>query len=81
MSYNHKDGMIYDSEDGQTIATMSESATPEQAALLAAADSLLDALYTALPFVEDHEGSDIYKPQAVAQALAKIRAAIEQAKA
>ena len=81
MSYHHKDGMIYDSEDGQTIATMSESATPEQAALLAAADSLLDALYTALPFVEDHEGSNIYKPQAVAQALAKIRAAIEQAKA
>jgi hypothetical protein len=81
MSYHHKDGMIYDSEDGQTIATMSESATPEQAALLTAADSLLDALYTALPFVEDHEGSNIYKPQAVAQALAKIRAAIEQAKA
>jgi hypothetical protein len=71
--------MIYDSEDGQTIATMSESATPEQAALLAAADSLLDALYTALPFVEDHEGSDIYKPRAVAQALAKIRAAIQEA--
>jgi hypothetical protein len=81
MSYHHKNGMIYDSEDGQTIATISESATPEQAALLAAADSLLDALYTALPFVEDHEGSNIYKPQAVAQALAKIRAAIEQAKA
>jgi len=79
MSYHHKDGMIYDSEDGQTIATMSESATPEQAALLAAADSLLDALYTALPFVEDHEGSDIYKPRAVAQALAKIRAAIQEA--
>ena len=81
MSYHHKDGMIYDSEDGQTIATMSESATPEQAALLAAADSLLDALYTALPFVEDHEGSDIYKPQAVAQALAKIREAIHGATA
>jgi hypothetical protein len=81
MSYHHKDGMIYDSEDGQTIATMNESATPEQAALLAAADSLLDALYTALPFVEDHEGSDIYKPQAVAQALAKIRAAIHGATA
>ena len=81
MTYKHKDGMIYDPEDGQTIATMSESATPEQAALLAAADSLLDALYTALPFVEDHEGSDIYKPGAVAQALAKIRAAIQEATA
>jgi hypothetical protein len=29
--YEQKDGMIYDFEDGQTIATMSESATPEQA--------------------------------------------------
>jgi len=36
--------MIYDPEDGQTVATMSESATPEQAALLAAAPGLLEAL-------------------------------------
>ncbi len=44
MTYRHKDGMIYDPEDGQTVATMSESATPEQAALLAAAPGLLEAL-------------------------------------
>ena len=37
MNYEQKDGMIYDPEDGQAIATMSESSTPEQAALLAAA--------------------------------------------
>ena len=41
MKYAHKDGMIYDPEDGQTIAAMSESATPEQAKLLAAAPDLL----------------------------------------
>jgi hypothetical protein len=70
MNYAHKDGMIYDPEDGQTIATMSDSATPEQAALLAASSDLLDALFTALPFVEDHEGSDIYKPGAGARARA-----------
>ena len=33
----------------------------------------------ALPYVEDHEGSDIYKPQAVTAALAIIRAAIHKA--
>lgn len=42
MTYHHKDGMIYDPEDGQTIATMSESATPEQASILAAAPGLLE---------------------------------------
>lgn len=42
--YQHKDGMIYDPEDGQTIATMHCSATPEQAALLAAAPEMLNAL-------------------------------------
>jgi len=44
MTYEHKNGMTYDPEDGQTIATMSTSATPEQAALLAAAPELLAAL-------------------------------------
>jgi len=41
----------------------------------------LDALYTALPFVEDHEGSKVYKEGAVSAALKKIRAAIEQMEA
>ena len=36
------------------------------------------ALYTALPFVEDHEGSPIYKPQAVAAAVAQIREALQE---
>lgn len=42
---------------------------------------ILDALYVALPYVEDHEGSDIYKTGAVAKALHIIRAAIKQAEA
>jgi hypothetical protein len=44
MTYHHKNGMIYDTDDGQTIATMSGSATPEQACILAAAPALLAAL-------------------------------------
>lgn len=46
-----------------------------------AAQALLDALYMALPFVEDHEGSKDYKPGAVAQAIRKIHQAIEEAEA
>ena len=42
---------------------------------------MLDALYLALPFVEDHEQSDIYKTGAVSRALVVIRAAIKQAEA
>ena len=49
------------------------------AKLIAAAPDLLEALCTALPFVEDHEGSDIYKSGAVARAVAQIRTAIDRA--
>lgn len=42
---------------------------------------LLEALCEALPYVEDHEGSDIYKTGAVARTLRTIRAAIKQAEA
>jgi len=49
------------------------------AKLIAAAPDLLEALCTALPFVEDHEGSDIYKSGAVARAVKEIRNAIEKA--
>jgi hypothetical protein len=51
----------------------------KRARLIAAAPDLLDALCLALPFVEDHEGSEIYKPGAVAGAIRKIRAAIDKA--
>ncbi len=41
-------------------------------------EKMLDALYIALPFLEDHEGSEIYKPGTVSKAVATIRAAIKQ---
>ncbi len=41
--YNHQQtGQIIDEQDGQIIATISESATPQQAELLAAAPDLLN---------------------------------------
>lgn len=46
------------------------------AELLARIETLENALYAALPFVEDHEDSPIYKPQAVAETVARIRAAL-----
>ena len=42
---------------------------------------MLEALCEALPYVEDHEGSDIYKTGAVSKTLRTIRAAIKQAEA
>jgi hypothetical protein len=51
----------------------------QNATLISAAPDLLEALYLALPYVEDHEGSDIYKSGAVAEALKTIRAALTKA--
>jgi hypothetical protein len=51
----------------------------QNAALISAAPDLLEALFLALPYVEDHEGSEIYKPQAVTEALKTIRAALHKA--
>ena len=51
----------------------------QNAALRSAAPDLLDALFIALPFVEDHEGSEAYKPEAVKNALKIIRTALEKA--
>jgi hypothetical protein len=88
MTPEQKDGVIYDPEDGQTIATMSESATPEQAALLAAApeqaarvlelenqlEDLKDTLYQCLPFFEDWKDEDgVYKPRTMQFMIKMIR--------
>jgi hypothetical protein len=43
------------------------------------AAELLDALYVALPFVEDCEADPVYKAGTVARALKQIRDAIEKA--
>ena len=46
------------------------------AQLLKEAEKLREALYLALPYVEDHEESEIYKAGAVSWAVATIRAAL-----
>jgi hypothetical protein len=76
MKYNPTNGQIYDPEDGQTIATMSESATPEQAKLLAAAPALFRALDLLIGAAEQHSMSN--DPD-IKKELTEARAAIDQA--
>jgi hypothetical protein len=68
---------------GYAIGEIVDTRNPANAKLIAAAPDLLEALCTALPFVEDHADdhaqSGVYKSGAVARAVAQIRAAIEQA--
>ena len=71
--------LINDGRDAVGEIVFTDTRRPEDARLIAAAPDLLDALCLALPFVEDHEGSEIYKPGAVADAIRKIRAAIDKA--
>ena len=71
--------LINDGRDAVGEIVYTDTRRPEDARLIAAAPDLLDALCLALPFVEDHEGSEIYKPGAVAEAIRKIRAAIDKA--
>ena len=49
------------------------------AQLLDRIEDLEAALYLVLPFVEDHEDSPIYKPNAVAGAVAIIRKVLKEA--
>lgn len=68
---------------GHAIGEIVDTRNPANAKLIAAAPDLLEALCTALPFVEDHAEdhaqSGVYKSGALARAVAQIRAAIEQA--
>jgi hypothetical protein len=82
-SYDHAYIRNIEDSTGETVAQVLDlddyANDIKRARLIAAAPDLLDALYLALPFVEDHEGSEIYKPGAVAEAIRKIRAAIAKA--
>jgi len=53
----------------------------QTAQLRAENEKLREALYLALPYVEDHEESEIYKAGAVSWAVATIRAALGEPKA
>jgi hypothetical protein len=71
--------LLINDAKGYAIGEIVDTRNPDNAKLIAAAPDLLEALLTALPFVEDHEGSDIYKSGAVARAVAQIKTAIKQA--
>lgn len=71
--------LLLNDAKGYAIGEIVDTRNPDNARLIAAAPDLLEALCTALPFVEDHEDSDIYKRGAVARAVAQIRAAIDKA--
>jgi hypothetical protein len=49
--------------------------------LLREREALIDALYRALPYVEDHEGSPIYKPGTVRAAVKAIRDVLKRVQA
>jgi hypothetical protein len=75
--------LLINDAKGHAIGEIVDTRNPANAKLIAAAPDLLEALCTALPFVEDHADdhaqSGVYKSGAVARAVAQIRAAIEQA--
>jgi len=71
--------LLINDAKGYAVGEIVDTRNPENARLIAAAPDLLEALCTALPFVEDHEDGDIYKRGTIARAVAQIRAAIEKA--
>ena len=71
--------LLINDAKGYAIGEIVDTRNPANAKLIAAAPDLLEALLTALPYVEDHEGSNVYKRGAVARALKQIRTAIYNA--
>lgn len=71
--------------DREAVTLGGGTFTPEElekiSARLDTFADMLEALYIALPFIEDHEGSDIYKAGAVTKAGNIVRAAIKRAEA
>ena len=70
---------IYAGGSERDLARIVGDNSTANAALIAAAPDLLDALYLALPFIEDCAMDDCYKPGYVNKSLAAIKAAIAKA--
>ena len=71
--------LLINDAKGHAIGEIVDTRNPANAKLIAAAPDLLEALLTALPYVEDHEGSNVYKRGAVDRAVKQIRTAIYNA--
>jgi hypothetical protein len=71
--------LLINDAKGYAIGEIVDTRNPANAKLIAAAPDLLEALLTALPYVEDHEGSNVYKRGAVDRAIKQIRTAIYNA--
>lgn len=71
--------IIYCEANDYTIARVVNESSEDNARLIAAAPDLLDALYTALSFVEDAETDTTYKRLAVRKAVRTIKDAIAKA--
>ncbi len=71
--------LLINDAKGHAIGEIVDTRNPANAKLIAAAPDLLEALLTALPYVEDHEGSNVYKRGAVDRAIKQIRTAIYNA--
>lgn len=67
------------SDEGRGRRLVASFLRPEDATLGAAAPELLDAVYLALPFVEDALESPVFRPGIVKKAVAQLRAAIKKA--
>ena len=71
--------LLINDAKGYAIGEIVDTRNPANAKLIAAAPDLLEALLTALPYVEDHEGSNVCKRGAVDRAIKQIRTAIYNA--
>lgn len=76
--YPNADYFLIDGGPGQTRG-IAKTYNEDNAALIAAAPELLEALYVALPYIEDALLDDAFKPGAVNKSIEQVRTAISKA--